>query len=486
MRKIANFLFLFFIATAFLLNPGCSGEKNTCTVADFGAAGDGKSLDTDAINRAIASCSERGGGTILFPAGTYLSGSINLQSNITLLFEKGATLLGAPNDINAYDHPEPNPWDKYQDFGHSHFRNALMWGEHLENITIIGPGTINGGGITRGDPDAGGGDKAISLKLCKNITIENIAIENGGHFAVLANGCSNMTFRNLTIRTSRDGIDLMACSDVLIEKCDIRAIRYDKDGNMAGGDDAIGIKSDYALGYKLDCENITIRDCFLSSGCNTIQFGSETVGNIRNVHVSNITIEHADKAGLGITSNDGSLIENVTYKDITMSKVANPIFINISNRGRAPGNPPIGRIRNIEFENISVTDAYGYIKDRKFTSTISGLPGHPVENVQLKNVSIVYKGGGTKKHSEIQVPYPEDYSPRHLGIRPAYGFFLRHIKDIAFHNVSVDYEKPDLRPALVEQDVDGLLLKNFHTGQSADNDHDFIFKSGDLFHGSRK
>ena len=198
----------------------------------------------------------------MFPQGTYLTGSIHLADNIALVITKDAKILGAANDIHAYDLPEENPWSEYQDFGHSHFRNALIWGEELKNIKITGGGTIHGGGLTRhNDVPEGGGDKAISLKLCQNITIENLRIVQGGHFAILANGCDSLYIDNLHVETSRDGIDLMSCNDVVIRKSVILSIRYDEDGKMAGGDDAIGIKSDYALGYIRHCENIKISDC---------------------------------------------------------------------------------------------------------------------------------------------------------------------------------------------------------------------------------
>lgn len=440
--------------------PRAGATDLVLNVRDYRAMGDGHTLDTEAINRAIEDCSHRGGGTVGFPAGTYLTGSLHLQSHVDLLIEQGATILGAPNDINAYDPAEPNPWDQYQDFGHSHFHDALMWGEHLEDVTISGEGKIDGGGITRSDPDSGGGDKAIALVLCKNVTIRDITIKQGGHFAILANGCTDMTLTHLTIRTPRDGIDLMGCSNVNIDSCDIVAIRY-KDGKMAGGDDAIGIKSDYALGRKINSEHISVKNCFLSSGCNTLQFGSETVGDFRDIRFSNCVIDHADKAGIGITSNDGATIEDVSYTNIRMTKTANPIFILVTDRGRAPDHPPAGAIRNITFRHITAEDCYGYIKDRKFTSTISGLPGHPIEHIIFNNVQITYKGGGTKQQAIIRVPYPQEYSPRHLGVRPASGFYIRHARDVQFHQVSIHFEQEDWRPPLVLKDVQELQLDRF-------------------------
>src|SRR5262249_2643446 len=194
-------------------------------VRAFGAKGDGKNLGSPAINKAIEAAAAGGGGTVTFPAGTYLSVSIRLRSNITLQLDHGATILAAepvPGKV-AYDLPEPNEWDRYQDFGHSHWQNSLIWGIGLENVSIVGPGLINGKGLTRRSPRArrvnqpgdrpvtlggqtgavpqsplgedddpsvmnGLGNKAISLKLSRNVLLRDFSVLNGGHFAVLATG----------------------------------------------------------------------------------------------------------------------------------------------------------------------------------------------------------------------------------------------------------------------------------------------------------
>jgi polygalacturonase len=428
-------------------------------VKDYGATGDGSRMDTRSINRAIDSCSKAGGGIVYFPPGNYLSGSIHLKSNITLYLDSGAIIKGAGNDIHAYDKPESNIYDTYQDFGHSHWHNALMWGEGLSNIKITGKGIIDGGGITSSNrvPE-GGGDKILSLKQCNDISLSGITLIQGGHFAVLATGCKGMDIYNVTIRTGRDGIDLMQCSYVNIYNCDILSARYEN-GQMAGGDDAIGIKSDYSLGHTLPSHNIYIRNCRLgSAGANGIQFGSETVGNISNVHISDCKIVCAGKAGIGITSNDGSVIENVSYSNINMQKVGTPFFILISDRLRAGGHPHPGQIKNITFNHITATDVFSYEKKHQFTSTILGMPEHPVSDVYFNDITIIYKGGGTAEQSKIIPPVPADYSPRYVGVRPSYGFYCRNIKRIEFHNIDISYEKTDYRPGFIFKNIDGLIM----------------------------
>lgn len=455
----------------------CCGKNDIAAahynVKDYNAIGDGQALDTKAINAAIEACATAGGGTVFFPAGTYLSGSIRLKSNVALTISEGATIMGAPNDFHAYDPPEENPYDMYQDFGHSHWHNSLIWGEGLENITIQGLGTINGGGISRHDVPAGDGDKAIALKLCKNIIIKDVTIKQGGHFAILASGCENITIDNIKIYTGRDGINLDCFTrNAKITNSYIQAVGY----LGADGDDGIALKSSYALGYASISENITVDNCTIWSGCNALQFGSETAGDFRNVHFSNITILGSEKAGIGITSNDGSVIDSVTFCDITMSKVATPIFIKIGARGRAPDNPPVGKIRNVILSNITADDVYGYLKDRKWTSTIAGTPGHPVENIVMNNITITYKGGGEKEWADIDPPETDESAPRKFGIRPSYGFYCRHVKGLEFHNVKVGFEEDDLRPVLIFDDADGIELDRVTAERAVGSDATVVLK----------
>src|SRR5215471_21736388 len=266
-------------------------DDTVYNVRTFGAKGDGKTLDTPAINRAIETAAAAGGGTVYFPAGTYLSVSIHLHSNITLHLDQGATIRAAdavPNKV-TYDLPEPNAWDMYQDFGHSHWQNSLIWGVGLENVQIIGPGLIDGKGLTRRSPRArrvnqpgdrpvtlggqpgarqqsplgedddpkvmnGLGNKAIALKLCRNVVLRDFSVINGGHFAVLATGVDNLTIDNLRIDTNRDGLDIDSCRSVRISNCSVNS----------PNDDAIVLKSSYALGFARATENVTITNSSVS------------------------------------------------------------------------------------------------------------------------------------------------------------------------------------------------------------------------------
>ncbi|HZE68918.1 MAG TPA: glycoside hydrolase family 28 protein [Pyrinomonadaceae bacterium] len=478
------------------------GDARTTAFFDvrtFGAKGDGKTLDTAAINKAIDTAVAAGGGTVLFPSGNYLSVSIHLKSNITLYLDQGAVIVAANTGPGVtYDAPEPNQWDSYQDFGHSHWHNSLIWGENLENVSILGPGMIWGKGLVRhgnqsrtkeqndalgnappdprGGPfgypnprdavEPGWGNKSISLKLCRNVIIRDITILHGGHFAILATGVDNLTIDNVKIDTNRDGIDVDACKNVRISNCSINS----------PFDDAICPKSSYALGYARATENVTITNCQVSgydegtllngtykrsfrnvsgifSPTGRIKFGTESNGGFKNITVSNCVFDYC--RGLALETVDGALLEDVTINNITMRDVTNsPIFMRLGFRGRGPKDKTsVGELRRVILSNIVVHNA-----DPRYASIISGIPGHYIEDVCLSNIRIYYRGGGTKAQAALDPPENEDGypEPTMFGEIPAYGFFVRHVKGLQMNDVQVSYLNEDARPPIAMRDVKGV------------------------------
>ncbi|HEX4232140.1 MAG TPA: glycoside hydrolase family 28 protein [Bryobacteraceae bacterium] len=431
-------------------------------VRSFGAAGDGKTLDTAAINRAITAAHAAGGGTVYFSAGTYESGSIHLASNVALYFDQGA-VLEATKDPQAYDEAEPNQWSQYQDFGHSHFHNSLMWGEHLENISIFGPGRIVGAGLTR----EGGqreGNKAIALKLCHNVIIRDVSFLMCGHFAILATGVDNLTISGITIDSNRDGIDIDSCQNVRISDSAVNT----------PWDDAIVLKATHALGYARATENVTITNCEVSGYDNgtflggtfetknydvpdrmgptgRIKIGTESEGDFKNITISNCVFARC--RGLALETVDGAHIEDVSISNITMRDVVNaPIFLRLGARMRAPEGVPIGSLQRVNISNVVVYNA-----NPRAGALILGIPGHDIEDVTLGHIKIYYQGGGTKEEAAIEPPelekaYPE---PQRFGETPVYGFYIRHVKGIELNDVEVRYIKEDLRPAIQIEDTDG-------------------------------
>jgi polygalacturonase len=471
------FVVVVFSTLASAANERSASQPQTVIfdVKKYGAVGDGKALDSPAINKAIDAASAAGGGTVYFTAGTYLSGSIRLKSNVALYLDQGATIQ-ASSDPEAYDVIETSQkqWDKYQDFGHTYFHNSLIWGEGLENIAILGPGVISGKGALTRKADERIGNKAISLKLCRNVIIRDVTIFMAGHFGILATGVDNFTIDNIKIDTNRDGIDVDSCRHVRISNVSVNS----------PADDGIVIKGTHALGFARATEDMTITNCEVSGFANgtfldgtykrgsnmppqghgptgRIKIGTESEGSFHNITISNCVFDYA--RGLALETVDGAELSDVSISNITMRDVVNaPIYIRLGARMRAPEGVPVGSLRRVNISNVLVYNA-----DPGNGSLIMGIPGHDVEDVKLNNIRIYYQGGGSKEQAAINPPeeekeYPEPYRQ---GNMPSYGFFIRHAKGIEFNNVQVGFLKEDLRPAFVLDDVKGVefnLVKAQH------------------------
>lgn len=506
MKKI-NQIIAFFLATTICLTVvpiqiSAQIKTNQTTsvfynIRNFGAKGDGKTLDTNAINKAIETANKNGGGTVYFPAGTYLSFSIRLKSNITIYLDNGATILAADPEIHQgkYDMFEPNEWDMYQDFGHSHWKNSLMWGIGIENFAIVGQGMIDGKGLSKKSPGPqkprtegetptsmkdnpsplgelsplkemeGLGTKAIALKLSKNITLKDFTIFRGGHFGLLATGVDNLTIDGLRVDTNRDGFDIDACRNVRILNTYVNT----------PNDDAIVLKSSYGLGYARATENVTITNSqvsgfdlgtFLDGTYQTktefapdkdrvtgrIKFGTESNGGFKNIAINNVNFVHC--RGLAIEAVDGGNIEDISISNITMRDITTaPFFIRLGKRQRGPAGSPISQVKRINISNVVVSDARS-----EYASIIAGVQESLVEDVNFSNIYIQYKGGGTKEEALREVPqneknYPE---PSMFGVLPASTFYIRHAKNITFDNIRVSFQKEDYRPAFVLDNVHGI------------------------------
>lgn len=444
-------------------------------VRAYGATGNGRTLDTPAINKAIEAAAAAGGGTVYVPAGTYASYSVHLKSNVALFLDQGATLLAAApptNGTGGYDVAELNESTKFQDFGHSHWHNSLIWGENLVNVSILGTGIIDGKlGLTReGTRTPGVANKAIALKLCRNVLIRDITVLYGGHFGILATGIDNFTVDNVKMDTNRDGIDVDCCRHVRISNCTINS----------PFDDAICLKSSYALGFARATENVTITNCEVSGYdrgtffngtyqrkeaalvpdkmdvTGRIKFGTESNGGFKNITISNCVFEYC--RGLALETVDGGILEDVTITNITMRDIVNsPFYLRLGARMRGPENTPVGVLRRVKISNVVVYNA-----DVKYGSIISGIPGHDIEDVTLDNIRIEFQGGGTKAQAALvpaegEKDYPD---PGHMGDMPSYGFFIRHVKGLEMRNIDIRYMQEDQRPPFVLIDAKDLRLRN--------------------------
>jgi polygalacturonase len=452
-------------------------------VRKYGATGDGKTLDTDAVNRAIEAAAA-GGGVVVFPAGSYLCFSIRLKSQVHLLLEQGSAIVAAdspmPGDMTGYnggvyDAAEPNTaWDAYQDYGHNHWHNSLLWGEEIHDFSITGPGLIWGRGLSNGRgrkgdgapfkaEQAGVGNKAIALKNCRNVLFRDFAILKGGHFGLLLTGVDNLTIDNLKIDTDRDGIDIDCCQNVRVSNCTVNS----------PWDDGICPKSSYALGYARATRNVTISNCWVTGyyelgsvldgtfkkfapdavphQTGRIKCGTESNGGFINITISNCVFEGCQ--GYALESVDGALLEDITITNTTMRDLASgPIFMRLGARLRGPKeSTKVGTLKRILISNLECYNA-----PQKVSSILSGIPGYPIEDVKLSNIYIETVGGATAETAHIQPPeletaYPE---PRMFGPMPASGFFMRHVRNVEMSHVEIANATADARPAFHLTDVE--------------------------------
>lgn len=447
-------------------------QAATFNVRDFGATGNGSTNDTTAINNAITAANNAGGGVVEFPSGTYRSAnSIHMKSNVTLQLNSGATILGSPND--TYDPPESNPFDQYQDYGHSHFHNAMIWGNNLTNIAFVGSGTIDGGGhLITGNPDSGEADKIISLTRCNGLTVNGITLRRGGHFAMLINGCTNVTSDRLRIDTAsdRDGWNVISTTNVTITNA-----------NITANDDALAFKSDYALGAKLPNGNVKVYDSFLGAVCcNALMFGSETCGDFTGYDFQRITINGSNKSGLGLVSMDGAVISDVHYKDITMSNVRSAIMQKIGTRKRCGNNPGVGSIHHITYENIRSTGQ----SSSNFTATLWGesATANRIHDITFTNVDIDVPGGSAAIGTGVPTNDPNNYNPNSIGTRPAYGWYIHNANNITFGGgSSVSFVSNDNRPAVIANTGSTVRFDGFSFERGSGSSADFVFQSVNPF-----
>ncbi len=511
------------------------GAVKELNVRDYGAKGDGTTLDSPAINAAIAATGV-GGGIVRFPAGRYLSYSIRLKSHLTLQLDAGAVLVAADpaTGSGTYDAAEPNEWDQYQDFGHSHWHNSLIWGDGIEDVAIVGPGLIDGTkGLVRfgppprrpapakgapatpptGEPPGvspgqfphrnmdGLGNKAIALKNCRHVTLRDFSVLNGGHFALLATGVDHLTIANLKVDTNRDGFDIDACRNVRVSDCQVNS----------PNDDAIVLKTSFALGTARATEKVLITGCHVSGydagslldgtlrrtmerapdrdgPTGRIKLGTESNGAFRDITISNCVFERS--RGLAIESVDGGIIEDVTVKNLTMREIVNsPIFLRLGNRARGPAGTPVGAIRRVKISDVTAQDA-----DARYACVLlTGLPGHAIENVTLNNITIVARGGlspavvaeqpaglvnpfflrgqpgATGPREPLAVPerengYPE---PSMFGLLPGSVVYARHVLGLKVNYFTVSFTQPDTRPLVVLDDAASVKFDHFQAPRPA-------------------
>jgi hypothetical protein len=415
-------------------------------VRDYGARGDGRGKDTAAVQAAIDAAEKEGGGVVFVPAGNYPCGTLHLKNNIRMELAPGATISASPDrgDFDAY---EKLTYQTGSDEETTYFHYSLLTGEDIHDISIVGAGSVDGNRAKRGGP------KPIALKNCRHVAIYGITVKNAPNYSISFLGCDDVDVDGVTILNGyADGIDPDCSRNVRIANCFIDS-----------WDDGICLKTSLALGERRSTENVTVTNCVVTSSSNEFKLGTESSGDFKNIAFSNCALfprrdlAKRDLAGLAIETVDGANIAGLVVSNLVMRDIATPLFIRLGNRGRQLTTPTPGSLRNVSIKNLVATGASA-------TCPIVGLPGHRIENVSLDDINMTFQGGEDKTPGldlrEAAADYPE---ANMFGTLPAYGLYVRHVDGLTLSHVRLGWQKPDLRPALIADDVSDLELDGFVT-----------------------
>ncbi len=458
---------------------GESVPSSCFTPKEFGAAADGVGLDTLPIQAAIdAAAAVRG--TVHFPPGCYLTGTLHLRSNLHLKFASGAVLLGSVDKADYERLPEPEDEALLKS---EYYWYALLLGHDLENVVVTGRGMIDGNGtvlagnLAAHHPRVGPQRKVderfrpvlINLVACRNCEVSGLRLLNPASWTQAYVHCTGLRLENLDVEGisawNNDGIDLCGCRDVIIRGCRINA-----------ADDGICLKSSGRA-----VENVTISDCIIRSSASGIKFGTASAQGFFNITVSNITIYDTARSGITLQIVDGGSLEQVTFTNISMRNVGNAIYLRVGDRSREnASHGRAGSMKQVVISNV-VAEITGFDCDAAYPfraprpvprlnplpSAIVGLPGACIEDVVLSNIQLVYRdnlcapGRIITPVDAAHVPegaadYPE-YDQ--FGELPAWGIYLRHVRNITLRDVSLRLEGHDVRPAVLTDDAANLRVE---------------------------
>jgi hypothetical protein len=441
---------------------------------DFGAVPDGETLCTEQIQAAIDAATRSGGGRVVFPDGRFLSGAIVVKTGVELHLHKDAVLLGSTDPGHYFN---LNRW------------KALVMADGETDLAITGTGVIDGQGrqlalhldslFYAGQIDSADYNfvemrpkyylrpQLIEFVSCRNIQIRNVTLMNAACWVQTHDKCDNIVIDSVTTISdaywNNDGIDISDCRNVRITNCFVNS-----------ADDGICLKSHVADRI---CDSIYIGNCTVRSSASAIKFGTRSHGGFRNVVIENIKVYDTFRSAIAIESVDGGILENVLVQNVEAKNTGNAIFIRLGKRNETGD---VGTLRNVTIRDIRVEVAferpdYEYeirgpalpFFHNTFPASITGIPGHPVQNVTLENIEIIYPGKGNDGLAHMPLSrldaVPErvgDYPEFSMfGELPSWGFYVRHVEGIIMKDVRLRIAAPDYRPAFVFDDVRDLMMK---------------------------
>jgi polygalacturonase len=457
MKPVTCILFHAFFSLPVTAKPADS----VFNIVDYGAVGDGSHLCTTAIQQAIDACHQAGGGRVLVPQGRFLSGGLVMKSHVGLHLSAGSVLLGSAKHD---DYPTFQPACRsHQDINGFH---ALIYAEKAEGFSITGEGTIDGQGkLQKPRPDRqfksdrdgrNGRPRNLLFVSCRGIRVEGIMMRNAGIWNQHYLDCDDVIVDRIQVynhaNLNNDGIDIDGCRRFVLSN-----------SILDSDDDGIVIKSTGSA----PAEYITIANCIVSSHCNAIKTGTESTGGFRHITISNCVVKPSasgetilgQKNGItGITIGcvDGGVCENINVNNVVIEGTKVPLFIRLGARNRPHVEGAVVKqdsvMRNISISNVTASGSGDW------GCAILGMPGNPIRNLRLSNITLELSGGGSTSDREIRIAenpqaYPE---PTSWGKLPAYGMYLRHAADVQMDAIILQTAKPDARSAFHFENIERL------------------------------
>lgn len=430
-------------------------------VMAFGAKADGATLNTRAFQAAIDACASAGGGHVFFPPGRFLTGGLVLKSRVTLRTSPGTTILGSPR---LDDYPVQRP--KLASRTRQYVQHALVYGEDLEFAGIQGPGVLDGQGAEFHRQFGGDYLKRpylVRLINCRDVRVEGVTLTQSAMWTMQLLACERARIEGVRVwahaAVNNDGFDLDACRDVVVNDCIV-----DSD------DDALVFKST----LHRPCQNVAVTNCILSSHCNAIKMGTESLGGFRNITVSNCVIQSPPASeringiqrgisAVALETVDGGGLERVKLSNLVIQGYEAALFLRLGDRGNrleeSEPRPGVGAYRGVSVSHVVGEDI------GRTGCAVAGLPGHPLENISLEDISLRFEGGGTPEQAaRLDVPENEGKYPEAtmFGVLPAYGIYARHVRNLRLRNLDLGFGGTEARPPLVLQDVDGLEIAGLY------------------------
>jgi len=489
-QKLFSLIFLnILLCTTAFSSTSFKGEQKSTpnvqifNITDYGAEGDGITICTEAINKAVLDCNKNGGGQVYFPPGKYLSGTIIMKNNVEIYLERGSTLLAS---IRHEDFPRM-PQPKYRSQKDPGGWFALIYADEVSNIGIRGFGTIDGQGkLQKPRPNLLGGDRdgrprSILLISCNKIRIEGVTMIHSGIWNQHYLNCEDVIIDKIEVynhaNRNNDVIDIDGCRRFILSNSIV-----DSD------DDGITLKSTGAA----PCEDIAITNCIVSSWCNAIKAGTESTGGFKNITISNCVIKKSRSeqkpisndypsgiTGISLEIVDGGTMEGVTISNVTIDGTKCPLYIRLGNRARkhtknAP-TPKVGVMKNIAISNLVCYNSGNY------SNSITAIPGYYIENVTLSNIQFFNEGGlkageylsDIESVKEDEKGYPQPTVWKEL---PSSVLFIRHARNVMIQGMLMGSDATDPRVPIIANDVEGLSIKNTRVTKNNTSDTFFLGK----------